>query len=160
MFDKSEIDPQFKEPKKRRKKGERPKPDKSKWKWHPSEEYRKMIYDSLIACGFPKTRIRMNKRVRYVRLLLRCRGADETHFYFRRFYTPYHVSQFLKLYFHWDNPERRPKRGRPRKPKVPRPRKPRALDRRTKAWRKSMLHKHRSPTTGILYPLTPKRRRK
>jgi hypothetical protein len=153
MFTKIELTPE--EPKE----PEKPKKKINRKKWVPSDEYIKMVIDTLIAEGFPKSRLRLVKKKRKVRMLLKCRGYDEIHFVFRKFYTPHHVRQFLKLMYRWDDPERRPKRGRPRKPKVSPPRKPRALDRRTKAWRKQMLHKFKSPVTGITYPLVPKRRR-
>ncbi len=153
MFDDIELAPKEKK--------EEPKPKKKikRRLWEPSPEYIKMVIDTLIEEGFPKTRIKFRKGERKVRLLLKCRGYDEIHFVFRKFYTPHHVRQFLKLMYRWDEPGRRPKRGRPRKPKTPNPKKPRALDRRTKAWRKQRIHKFKSAQTGITYPLLPKRRR-
>lgn len=172
MFDRSEIEPEFREltkeelrrkkiseaaRKRRRTKNGRFRVKDGPGKWVPSKEFCQMVVDTLIEEGFPKSRIRLDRKNRKVRLRWRCRGYDETHFVFRKFYTPHHVRQFLKLWMRWDDPERRPKRGRPKKPaKEP---KPRSLDRRTKAWRSKMLHQFRSPLTGIQYPLIPRRGR-
>jgi hypothetical protein len=95
-----------------------------------------MLLDAFAAEGFPKKYLRLDRKKRLIRVLVKCRGFEETHFVFRKFYTPFHVQQFLRLYMRW-TPERRNKGGRPKKPKPP---KDWSLDRRTKAWRSKMLH--------------------
>jgi hypothetical protein len=78
-----------------------------------------MVRQTLIEEGFPVSRFRISKRKRRVTLRWKCRGYDETHFVFRTFYTPHHIRQFLKIWLRWDDPERRPKNGRPKKPPKP-----------------------------------------
>jgi len=140
-FAKSDIE---KKPEKKRR-GRSPSGRYPKWKkngpykWVPSDEFIKMVRDTLVAEGFPVSRMRFSKRKRRVTLMWRCRSYDETHFVFRKFYTPHHVRQFLKIWFRWDDPERRPKNGRPKNP--PKPPKDWSLDRRTKAWKSRLLHK-------------------
>lgn len=128
MFEKSEIEPEFREPTKeeiRRAKisafaKKRGRTRLGKFykkrvpKWEPTDEYIEMVRQTILGENFPKRRFRVLKYKKRVRFFLKTRGYDEIRLRLKGYYTPEHIRQFLKLYLRW-TPERRSRGGRPRK---------------------------------------------